>query len=228
MRSFVDDVMEGIGHLKTLGLGRFVIIGTTCFGSRAALSAAAGSPEVTEVMAFATPLRDSRMGDRHSSNAAMRRSFGRYVLEAFRPRTVRGLFDRRQRRLYRKYARAKFDVMGSRLRTKGDGASGQPEDVSPGLKHDLQVLVDRRIPVSLIFGTEEDYYRQFLEASEGPLRDLLARAGPSIRVSTIPGRLHGLPRVDVQEAAIESVLDWGRPGDAATVSQDGSIGEGTA
>lgn len=208
---FVDDVSAAVGHLRDMGLERFVIIGTTCFGSKTAVASAAGLDGVEEVLAFATPIRDAVMGQKRSVHTAMDRSFGRYVVEALRPKTIRGMTDRRNRRLYRKYARAKLGHMAGRLKRRpAPDRSQPPGEVSPGLKRDLERLVARRVRVLFVYGTEDDDYGEFLAAQEGPLKDLLSRAGSSIPVATIPGRLHGLPAVAEQEAVIELILEWAR------------------
>lgn len=216
---FVDDVKAAVAFLKGSGVERFVLLGSTCFGSRTALATAAELEEVEEVVALATPLRDFGMGERHSLNAAMRRSLVRYVLEAFRPRTIRGLFDKRSRRLYANHARAKLRLVGDRIarrapwsKRSSDSASG----VSPGFTQALERLVERRVPMLFVYGSDEDYYREFLAASDDELAGIRARAGSLIRVVTIPGRVHGLASISVQDAVVELILDWAkRRGDSA-------------
>jgi alpha/beta superfamily hydrolase len=208
---FVDDVMAAVAHLKALGVKSFVLLGSTCFGSRTALATAAQLENVEEVIALATPLRDFAMGERHRLNAAARRSLARYALEALRPRTIRGMFDRRSRRLYGSHARAKIRFMRDRIArlVPGSTRSGDSADgVSPRFTEAVERLVDRGVPMVFIYGSDEDYYREFLAASDDGIAGTRSRAGSLIRVLTVPGRVHGLADVAVQDAVIELILDW--------------------
>lgn len=210
---FVDDVMAAVVHLKELGVERFILLGSTCFGSRTALATAAALDEVDDVVALATPVRDFAMGEGHSLNAARRRSLARYVLEAFRPRTIRGLFDRRSRRIFRKHARAKVRHLRDRIARLLPWSAASPgavSGVSPRLVETLDRLVERRVPVLFVYGSEEDYYREFLTACDNELEGTLAAAGSLIRVETVPGRVHGLASVPVQDAIVELILGWAR------------------
>lgn len=210
-RPFVEDVTAAVECLKSFGVERVVLLGSTCFGSRTALASAAVLEDVEEVVALATPLRDFAMGERHSMSAAARRGLGRYLLEAFRPRTIRGLFDGRSRRLYRKHARAKLTLIASRFTRTLPGNRAMPTGphaVAPALLAQLERLVERKVPMLFVYGTEEDYYEEFLAASHGELTGLLARAGSTVRVQTVPGQVHGLAKLAVQEAVVELILEW--------------------
>jgi pimeloyl-ACP methyl ester carboxylesterase len=208
-RPFVGDVGAAVRFLQGLGVQQVVIVGT-CFGSRTALAAAAELTAVVEVIALATPLRDFAMGERHTMNAAMRRSVPRYVLEALRPRTIRGMFDRRSRRLYAKHARAKMRLVLARATSMvpwSSKSAAQAGAISPGLAEAVERLVDRGVPLVFVYGEDEDYYREFRAASDGELAKVRARAGSLISVVTVPGRVHGFTEVAVQEAVIRMVLD---------------------
>ncbi len=59
-----------------------------------------------------------------------------------------------------------------------------------------------------MFGTDDLHYREFLAAYEHNLAEIIERAGSTIRIVTIPGRLHGFTDVAVQEASIDLVRTW--------------------
>lgn len=216
-RPFVEDVRAAVEHLRRIGVERIVLLGSTCFGSRTALATAEELDAVEEVVALATPLRDFGMGERHAMNAAARRSLGRYLIEAMRPRTLRGLFDRRSRRAYVKHARAKLRVIVGRFSHLVPRSKPQRvrSAVSPHFLRPLERLVQRRVPVLFVYGSDEDYYQEWLVASSNELAGILERAGSLIQVVTVPGRIHGLPRVTVQDAVVELILDWARARKAA-------------
>ena len=51
-------------------------------------------------------------------------------------------------------------------------------------------------------------YDEFQQARSGRLAEVLDRGGSSIQVSAVPGYLHPLAELDVQESLIEVVADW--------------------
>jgi pimeloyl-ACP methyl ester carboxylesterase len=210
---FVADVSAGIDQLRSLGLDRFVIVGLTCFGARTALATAAERDDVVEVVAMATPVRDFQMGEGHRLKAAMRRSVWRYAVEAVRPRTIRGLFDRRTRRQYRDHFRTKRKVVAARASRVLPGSASKPatteiEQVSPRLIRVLDRLVDRRVPMLWVYGADEEYYQEFQAARTDGLKRVLDRAGSLVDVRTVPGKVHGLARLDVQDAVTEVLFEW--------------------
>lgn len=209
-RPFVGDVLAAVDHLKGLGIERFILLGS-CFGARTALAAGSRIEGVETVIALATPLRDFAMGERHSQNAAMKRSLARYIVESFRPRTIKGYFDRRTRAVYRRHARAKLrHVWGrvARVIPWSNHPSVATSAVGPRFEEAVRDLVEQEVPILFVFGQDEDYYQEFLAASEGDLAGLLARAGSRVRVVTVPGRVHGLTTVAVQDAVVDLILEW--------------------
>jgi pimeloyl-ACP methyl ester carboxylesterase len=207
---FVSDVSAGVEHLRSVGVEEVVLVGLTCFGARTALATAAERDDVAEVVAMATPLRDFQMGQGHKLKAAMGKSLWRYLLEAFRPRTWRGFFDRRSRRQYREHFRTKRKVVAARAARAlpGSNPTSEIEPVSPRLSRVLTTLIDRRVPVLLVYGADEEYYEEFVAAREDGLREILDRAGELFTLRTVPGKVHGLARLDVQDAVTELLLEW--------------------
>lgn len=210
---FVDDVSAGIDYLRDLGVERIVVVGLTCFGARTAIATAAEREDVVAVVAMAMPLRDFARGEGRSLKAPMSRGVGRNLIKAFQPRSIRGLFNRRNRKIYGNYVRAKIRMVAAQLSpllpwTK-KRSSGN-DRISPGLMSSLERLVERRVPVLLVYGESEPYYREFVAAREDGLLSILANSGSLFRVETVPGEVHGLATLDVQNATTELLLEWAK------------------
>ena len=207
---FVDDVSAAIDRLKSLGVERVIIAGS-CFGGRTALATAAASRDVHGVMLIATSPRDYMMGERVGAEKAAKWSIARYLLEAIRPRTLRGLFNPRLRRTYFMHVRTKVRMMTGTLPGGKRRLEERPmgtEIVSSHFDRHIRSLVDRGVPVLLLFGTEDGFLPEFQAAAAGPLADVLAQADGSIQVRTVPGRLHGLTTVAIQDAVFDEVVTW--------------------
>lgn len=218
---FVADVSAGVDLLRSIGVDEIVVVGLTCFGARTALATAAERDDVAEVVAMATPLRDFQMGEGHRLKAAMKKSVWRYALEAVRPRRIRGLLDRHTRRQYRDHLRTKRKVVAARASRALPGSkptTTEIEQVSPRLIRALDRLVDRRVPMLLVYGRDEEYYEEFLAAQTDGLKRVLDRGGSLITVRTVPGKVHGLARLDVQDAVTELLLEWAKERKAVAAS----------
>jgi pimeloyl-ACP methyl ester carboxylesterase len=200
-RPFVEDVLAAAECLRTTGVDRLILVGS-CFGGRSALSAAARLEGVEAVVLLATSLRDHVRGERKSAKAAATWGFGRYVVEALRPRRLRGMFSRRSRRRYAKYARAKLRAMHPGEQPQGT------EVVGPGYEEAFRTLLGRRVPIVQIFGTDDSSYEEYREAAAGPLADALARTPDGVEVRTIPGKIHGFLTPPIQDAVIDAVVAW--------------------
>ena len=64
------------------------------------------------------------------------------------------------------------------------------------------------MPVLLLYGTEDFMYDDFQRARSGRLGEMLERGGSSIEVDAVPGYLHPLAELDVQESLIDAVAEW--------------------
>ncbi|HEY7661168.1 MAG TPA: hypothetical protein VIC58_11285 [Actinomycetota bacterium] len=209
---FWGDVRAAISRLKEEGLTRFVLVGS-CFGSRTALSAAAHLDDVEEVLLFSVPLGDYAMGERKSVTTAQRHHLGHYARAALRPRTWRALLSRRGRWVLWNHARAKLRVIWTRLsRLAGRAPSSEPhaEHISPRFRRGLERLIERGVPVTFVFGDDEDYHREFEEARRHELGEILARGGSKVRIVTLPGRIHGFTTLASQDASLGVITEWAR------------------
>jgi pimeloyl-ACP methyl ester carboxylesterase len=209
-RPFVADVRGAVESLRRAGVERVILAGS-CFGARTALSAAAELDNVDGVILIATALRDYVMGENKSLNYARQWSFARYAQLAVRPSTLKSLFDARSRRTYAKYARSKFRVAKSRvpgLRRIGRSKPTATEEVAPTFEQPLRSVVARRIPVWFLYGTEDTFMDEYHAAAEGRLADVLGGDKDLVRLTVVPGKLHGFTSVASQEVVIAEILGW--------------------
>lgn len=94
---------------------------------------------------------------------------------------------------------------GRIARSSRDGDDGC---VSGSLLTALTELLQRQIPLLLLYGTEKQFYRELMRAREGRLGTLLGVADSSLRVELIDGVLHGFTSLAVGEAVLARTEAW--------------------
>jgi pimeloyl-ACP methyl ester carboxylesterase len=175
-----------------------VVLLGSCFGARTALHAAADIPHLRGVALFPPPVRDFEHGERVASLPT-----SEFARRLFRRSTLRGLRDRRDRQRYLRTARRRLRRLGRRLR----GAPAPAfQWVSNLFVDPLSAILDRGIPVLVIYGEDDDFRNDF-ERGGGPIRALVERAG-GLTIDVVPGRTHGLGSVAVQDAVLSSLQCW--------------------
>jgi len=198
---FTEDAVGAAAWLRERGVERFLYSGS-CFGARTALAAAAEEPGAAGVVVVAMPMSDYASGERGTQRAAAA-PMASLTRRAMRRKTLRGLRDPDARRRYAEILRAKLRRMLHPRR----GASGGLE-VSPVLLRSLTTLIDRRIPLLIVYGEEDSAYKEFLEARVRTIGRLVEQAGDSIEIRVIPGLLHGWVSIPAGEAAVDLIVDW--------------------
>jgi alpha/beta superfamily hydrolase len=198
---FVDDVRGACTWAESYGVSEFLLLGS-CFGARAALGAAVEMEAVRGVALFPLPMRDHAMGDKMSSlpTSVLAR-------KAASPHVLVGLFDAKRRRSYRRVL-AKKRQRAAFLRRHPETDLAPFHWVSPLVVRQLTTLVDRRVPVLLVFGDDDNFYEDFRRGRLGPLGDVLDRAGDLVQVSLVPGKIHGLASSAAQDAVIAVLHEW--------------------
>jgi pimeloyl-ACP methyl ester carboxylesterase len=204
---FTEDVLAGVARLREFGV-RPVVLAGSCYGGRCALAAATELDDVAALLLIATTPRDYERGERKSTKAAESWGLGRYVAEAVRPRRIRGLFNRKSRRHYAKYARAKLQAVRSRDETQ------EPTLVAPSYERHYRRLLKRGVPIVQMFGQDDSSNEEYGLAASGPLADALDAAPGLVQVRTIPGKIHGFLNPPVQDAVVEEILAWAREHEA--------------
>jgi pimeloyl-ACP methyl ester carboxylesterase len=205
---FSDDVVGATNWLKGHGLRSFFLLGS-CFGARTALAATSSIPDVAGLILVCPPIRDFEMGERLSTRFARELSLWGYLRRGLRLRVIRQLSNPRARRTYARLLHAKWRAISSRWTTSLD-QSRQTGDswLSPSFVRYLEGLVQRHLPILIIYGTEDDFRDEFEEARSGRLGAILETAGPLAEVETVDGRVHGFVSIDAQSKVADIVSDW--------------------
>jgi pimeloyl-ACP methyl ester carboxylesterase len=179
-RPFVDDVLAAASCLRERGVPEIVLAGT-CFGARTALAAAERTPGLRGVVLLAPPIRDFEL-DTPAGGAGP----GPAPAPA---RQRRGLAAR-GRRLYRRAFRRR------RRAWSAEGAS--PRFLDP-----LARLARSGTPVLLAYGTEDKFHEM-----RPKLAGILEVPGSQIDERIVPGRIHGLTTLAVQDAVATLIEEW--------------------
>lgn len=204
---FKDDAVGAIRWMQGQGITDFVLVGK-CFGARMAWASAAEVEGLDAVVAVDSPMRHYGKQERTITGQA-ERSLAELTGRALRLRTMGGLVDPKRRAAYRRITRAKARQLVDRL----PGGSARRADaaldgVSRRLVSSVEALVDRRVPVLFLYGTDDRGYREFEAAREGRLGQLIDEAGTAVEVRTIAGEVEGFAYVDIQDALIDAIADW--------------------
>lgn len=89
----------------------------------------------------------------------------------------------------------------------GEGQGGAT-DAAPGFLEPIKRLVQRGVPIRIVYGESDIFWTEFQKAAEGRLGQILERAGDLMRVETVPGIIRGFTSVRIQEACNQHVLDF--------------------
>jgi hypothetical protein len=72
----------------------------------------------------------------------------------------------------------------------------------------LQGLLAHRIPLLVLYGEQEDLWREFEDARSGRLGQLLDEGADRIELVTLAGNVHGFTNVANQDAVVEHTERW--------------------
>jgi len=195
---FVDD-LDAVGRWVASQRLQPVFIGN-CFGARTALSYACQAESVAGVALIVPPVHDFEVARRLD-----RRPVSRLARRANPAHLWRVLRSPARRRALGRTTKALSGVARHRIRS---GRGSGPSWLSRGFCRELAALVDRQIPVLLVYGDDDNYFRDFELARAGELAEIVARAGRRLEVAVVPGKIHGLTSVDTQEATLAAVERW--------------------
>jgi pimeloyl-ACP methyl ester carboxylesterase len=226
---FVDDLLSVINHARGHGIGRFYLVGF-CFGARAALAAADLTQGVEGLVLVSVPvrMRDEREGGRGRARLAQHASLSRALRLGLAPWLLRDAFRPERRKTYAKIIRAKSAALKANLSPRRREARGPSSDpASPEFQRVLEQVLDRGIPILMIYGDSDAAHEDFLKAKAGQLGKILERYDSLVDLVELEGDVHGLGRLRVQESVIGAITTWlrrqsGR--DAASGSSNRPIG----
>jgi len=216
-RPFVEDLQGAVRSLEARGLRKFILVGS-CFGARTILAAADRVQGLIGAALVSTPVRDFQRGDKLPSRFAVEMSVWELVRRGLRSQALASLFRPQNREAFLRARRLVSRTLILKTRTvlgrvAGRAArSGSDGDswVSGPFLASLAGLIERRVPLLLLYGTEEHFYREFGRARGGRLGALLKAGGDSTSIQVIEGVLHGFTSLDVQEAVLARTETWVR------------------
>lgn len=203
---FAIDAVAAARWLEGQGIDQIVLIGK-CFGARLGWAAAGDIDGLAGVIAIDTPMRHYGKGERRITEHA-RAGVVDLARQTLRPDTLRGLLDPKRRSSYRLIARAKVDAVRNRVGGGKSPAENSVDGVSRSLVRSYERLVERRLPVLFLYGTEDDGYHAFERARQGHLGRLIERAGSCTEVQTIAGEVDGFAYAHLQELVVDAVIAW--------------------
>ncbi|OFV80763.1 MAG: hypothetical protein A2W26_04920 [Acidobacteria bacterium RBG_16_64_8] len=208
-RPFVSDLEAALRWWQTAGMRRFVLVGS-CFGARTIAATVDRISGVDGLVLISTPMMDFEMGDAQPTHYVRKLSTWQLIRRAARPRTILNLIVPRARENRRSGRRIAARTVALKVKALTERALGNRKQswMSEPLIRQLSVITQRRIPMLLMYGEEEIFYRDFSEARSGPLQPILARGNGTIEVQTVPGVLHGFTSLAVQDETVERTMRW--------------------
>jgi len=198
-RPFVEDLEAAVRWVHSQGIERLMLVGW-CFGARTVL----GAPHLKGlqgVVLVSVPVREAPGGRR------LDLSLWEVVRRGLHPQVIQGFLDPERRGLYLKFARRYWRAIKIRLSRRG-GEADVVARMSQTVVDRIADLVERGVPILFIYGTADVEYADFLEARSGRLGTVLERAGALAEIVTLPGRVHEVGQIDLQDAVIEAVENW--------------------
>lgn len=203
---FARDAVAGVRWLESQGMHEVVLLGK-CFGSRLAWAAAKEIDGLVAMAVVDSPMRHFGKGERSITKHASA-SLSDLARQTLRPKTLRGLLDPRRRKSYARIVRAKVGAVQRRLTRPAGTETPGMDGVSRSLVSSFEKLVDRKVPVLFLYGTDDRAYGEFQQAREGHLGTLIERGGPRVEVRSIAGTVTGFAYVDIQDTVISNVEEW--------------------
>lgn len=195
-----------VEELRRRNVDQFVLVGQ-CFGARTALALASEVEQLVGLYGISPPVRDVERGEGNASRMAHEAGVGAYFKKAASVFDVSQLRDKAARRRYRRIAWMFVKARGTAVLQRVGLVKTDPVPwVSRLLIGQLSGLADRRVPVMFVYGGDEADSDDYADAKRGPLGDVVARA--EVREVVMEGRVHNMGRVDVQDAVVDSIVEF--------------------
>ena len=187
----IEEVQAACTWLTAQGLERIVIV-ANCFGGWSSLMAAPQLPGLEGVALVNPPVR------RDHKQIQAGGAGWRWWAKRFKRLRLKKLFSADYRDRSRKMLAAK----GSSI----TGTGSRDHRFSHAVEH----LIERRIPVLLIYGADHDFRPDFESELESGLGSAIAQAGSLVRVDIVADRLdaRGLASLEAQALLVSEVVPW--------------------
>ncbi|MDH3678872.1 MAG: alpha/beta fold hydrolase [Acidimicrobiia bacterium] len=197
---------EAEAALSILDTESRVLVGQ-CYGARTAMAMADRTEGIGGVALLAPPVRDFARGDGTATRQAYELSTRDFVTQGLRRLSPSTLIDRAQLerigRVGRTLVRAKWRQLTARFR-----APDPTPWVSEAFLSQLEGLVRSGVPTLLLYGEEENDYKEFDEARAGKLGELLERGSSTVTIEVVPGSAHAAETVEMQQLVVSKVEEW--------------------
>jgi pimeloyl-ACP methyl ester carboxylesterase len=205
---FVEDLQAAVVHGRAKGISEFCLIGF-CFGARTALVVARDLPGVKAVVLVSTPVHEERRTPRGKVRLVQRTSVVRAIRAGLLPWLVRDVFRRDRRQTYVRLLRARLSAWRFKVARRTGSSDGAQQEVASGaFLEAFEAVLARGIPVLMVYGTSDAAYEGFIVAGNGHLGRIVERYAGLVEVVELKGDVHGLGRLDVQDAVIDTIARW--------------------
>jgi pimeloyl-ACP methyl ester carboxylesterase len=185
----ISEIVAASAFAKSRGLDRQVLIGH-CLGGWSALVAARELDGLAGVVVLNSPVGRDHQQVRAGDGDL------RWWMSKLRKVKWKDLMRANRRTRYRKALVAKATAL---VGARGARAAKFSDAVGD--------LIDRQIPLLLIYGTDDSRSDLEMELERG-LRVRLEAAGPSTRLVTVRERLEGFATLTAQQLLVETVVPW--------------------
>ncbi len=199
-RPFIEDLRGSLNVITERGISSFALVGS-CFGARTALTAAPSLAGLRGLVLLAPPIRDYGLSEPRTVGWRWRD----YAIAAVQPRRLLGSGEKMTPRRYVRFARSGVRFVLRRLRQRLRGTH-ETSWVSRRFLEPLSSVAATGIPILLLYGTEDEEYRDLEAARVGPLGTILT-SWPNVEVKTLEGQVHGFTRVDSQGPTMDVIVD---------------------
>lgn len=198
---WTDDVLGAVRFLEGLGHKRIVLI-CVCFGARNGLAASGQIKGLAGMLMISPPV-----GQANHTETILQRDMRWYLTRALSLRRLRGLVQgaKAKRRRALVAARLRRAIRPSRDRAGvnvGDRAGLSPQFYEP-----MRALVERDVPLRIVYGRKDDFFAEFERAMAGPLGDLVER-GQHVSVEILDGHGSNVASLEAQQAMRAVVSQW--------------------
>jgi pimeloyl-ACP methyl ester carboxylesterase len=205
-RWFPDDLEAACREMARAGCARSVLIGW-CFGARSALAALDAAPQLRGAILVSPPIRRAGTVRWGAIEETIDLSLWRLARNGLRNGLLAELLRRDYRRSVSKAIRKRLRAASMRRRARGRQRVGEGW-VSPGFLGPLERLVERRVPVLLIYGTADGEYRDFRRALPGRVGRVLERGKGTVSVVVLEGEVSAAGSLAMQSATLDLIDAW--------------------
>ena len=206
-RPAVDAFARGVEHLRERGVQRVVAVGT-CFGARTAMVGALEEDAISGLVLLAPPIGLPKKGGGGATHLAVYANTGELARRAATKRNLRKLATtKKARAAARKVVEGKVKMLVGRGPTDASGQQIDPSEAADSFVEPLRQLSASQVPVCLVYGEDDMYWREFQRAQEGRLGTVLQEGDDYIDIEIVPGLIRGMISLGVQDACSRVVMD---------------------